>query len=133
MALPDTKHVVALVKKSLTLEAQGVILKWQEDAQHYQGENIKLKDEIKALKETADLSARVVWERPFYWLTRGGQERDGPYCQKCWDDDKKLIRLQHHGGPDHFICKVCKRDYPVPGKSGGTSGFGTTGEKFEPY
>ena len=102
MELPNYKEIGGMIQKSFTLDAQALILKWKEDALRHQAEIIELKDKVKALEETADISDRVVWERPFYWLTKGGHERDGPYCQRCWDVDKKPIRLQHHGGGRSF-------------------------------
>ena len=132
VVLPDYKDIVKLIKKGMVLEAQEAIMTLRQAALDSSKEVLELREQVKALNIAADLSDRIVWERPFYWLTRGGQERDGPFCQRCWDVDKKPIRLQHHGGDDHFICKECKRDYPVLGKSGGKVGALTWGGSFEP-
>jgi hypothetical protein len=45
------------------------------------------------------------FERPVYYhITDGG--RDGPFCQRCWDEKALAARLQHYGDGG-WICKVC--------------------------
>ncbi|KAF5059752.1 hypothetical protein DSECCO2_332840 [anaerobic digester metagenome] len=44
-----------------------------------------------------------------YW--RG--KNDGPYCQKCYDKDQKLIRLRNHDAP-RWACTTCNSFYFKP-------------------
>jgi hypothetical protein len=68
------------------------------------------KDEkIKQLKETLETNKNVKYDKPYYWLGEGS-EREGPYCQHCFDKDGKLIRLQGYGS-GYWDCKVCKNNY----------------------
>mgnify|MGYP001587335875 CR=1 FL=1 len=48
---------------------------------------------IAALESAARLRANLTYEQPYYWQVEG-ESKDGPYCQKCYDADNKLIRLQ---------------------------------------
>lgn len=50
------------------------------------------------------------YEAPFYLSIGADGERDGPFCQKCWDADEKPIRLQHvnHG---RWHCAECKNRF----------------------
>jgi len=67
-ALADTKIQVAEVRE-LLLQKDGKILRLQDE--------LKLQDDL-------------IYEKPYYWVkTAGGN--DGPYCQRCYNDRKKLI------------------------------------------
>ena len=35
----------------------------------------------------------LVYDQPYYWQV-SGETKTGPYCQKCYDVDGKLVRLQ---------------------------------------
>ncbi len=104
--LPNYKDIVDLIKKGSTIEAQEKILELREAAMELQEENLALRAKVKSLEEQAELRQKVTWEKPYYWV-KSGSEKDGPYCQKCFDQDSKLIRLQ--GGKNGtWGCHVCK-------------------------
>jgi hypothetical protein len=67
---------------------------------------------IKDLSEKLKIKGQVSYEAPFYWLSDEGK-KDGPFCQKCYDTDQKLIRLQ---GQDNDIwhCFTCKNYFYGP-------------------
>ncbi len=65
--------------------------------------------EIRGLNEQIKLQALVQWEKPYYWLVDNGN-KDGPFCQHCYDKDRQLIRLQGNG-EGYWECKVCKNNY----------------------
>lgn len=64
---------------------------------------------ITDLKSKLNTKKSVVWSKPYYFL-ENGEEKDGPYCQKCYDSDQKLIRLQG-GGTNPWSCLSCKGSY----------------------
>jgi hypothetical protein len=59
---------------------------------------------IRELKEQLTIKATIVWEEPHYW-TLDSDKKDGPFCQTCWDRDKKLIRIQVMGAS--WRCNTC--------------------------
>ena len=62
--------------------------------------------EIKRLKSEIETRKNMVWEPPYYFVeTETG--KDGPYCQKCYDSSKKLIRLQSAGSKGYWVCNEC--------------------------
>lgn len=65
--------------------------------------------EIKQLKRKADIKEKLIYESPYYWLQHEGH-RDGPFCQQCYDSEKKLIRLTEDGF-GYWDCKTCKSSY----------------------
>jgi hypothetical protein len=67
-------------------------------------------EEIKRLKEALEIKQQVKYEKPYYWLCEG-DNKDGPYCQHCFDKEGKLIRLQSFNNNGYWRCMVCKSDY----------------------
>jgi len=49
------------------------------------------------------------WKEPAYWV-EDGLRSDGPFCQKCYDTDGRLVRLLGDGR-GRFECKACKSNY----------------------
>ena len=64
---------------------------------------------IQELRAQVKTKGEVAWDPPYYWLQLESG-RDGPFCQKCYDTDKTLIRLQGNGS-GYWQCKACKSDY----------------------
>lgn len=65
--------------------------------------------EIRGLKEKLKLKEQLQWESPYYWRIDGSQ-KDGPYCQHCYDKNQELIRLQGNG-EGYWQCTACKNGY----------------------
>ena len=103
--LPHYKEIIDLTKKGSTLEAQEKIIELREAALNLQDENIGLREKIKELEKKQDLSKKVIWEKPHYWL-KDGENQDGPFCQKYYDVERKLIRMQG-GNNDVWTCFQC--------------------------
>jgi len=62
-------------------------------------------EKIKKLEEELKIKEDIKIEGVFYWLNG-----DGPFCTKCWDNDRKLIRVV----PTYaWTCKcpACKNVY----------------------
>jgi len=54
-----------------------------------------------------NLKENLFYEKPYYWKKITEQEKEGPYCQLCYDKDQKLIRLQDWGNGE-WNCQSCK-------------------------
>ena len=65
-------------------------------------------NDIRELKNKLEIKAKLSWEKPYYWIVDNSQ-RDGPFCQHCYDKNHELIRLQGNGG--YWECKACKNGY----------------------
>ena len=72
-------------------------------------ELIEKDEKISQLEKKLKIENEMIYEKPYYFLIRN-EKRDGPYCQLCYDNDNKLIRLQG-GGIDYWDCRCCKRKY----------------------
>lgn len=51
-------------------------------------------NEKKELKAKLALRAKLQFEMPYYWTIEENEKKDGPFCQLCYDKERKLIRLQ---------------------------------------
>lgn len=65
--------------------------------------------EIDELQSKLEIQENLIWDAPYYWL--GPKENEnGPYCQNCYDDKSKLIRLQE-GITGSWNCMTCDSNY----------------------
>jgi len=67
-------------------------------------------DELRRLKSEIEIKDKIIWENPYYFLING-DVKDGPFCQRCYDSEKKLIRLQSPGRNGYWECKECNSGY----------------------
>jgi len=65
--------------------------------------------EIINLTKKLEIKDNLEWEEPYYFLQTQDQ-KDGPYCQKCYDSKMLLIRLQGDG-KGWWECNECKNNY----------------------
>jgi hypothetical protein len=65
--------------------------------------------ELRAVREQLLVKENLHWESPYYWSTDAGK-KDGPFCQRCYDKDHALIRLQRLE-TGVWVCKVCNNNY----------------------
>lgn len=91
-------------------------------------ENAKLRDELTQLREASRLREVLVFRDDVYWLDGTESEPDGPYCQRCWDGARKIVRLTD-GGRDRWFCTVCNLQ---PWKPGGRERFRSGGRGVSP-
>ena len=81
-------------------------LKDQKKIHELEEENITLKEQLK-IKEN------LKYENNAYWIEREGGQKDGPFCPRCWDKNKELIRLNPCGNPAYCDCPECKNRFQI--------------------
>ncbi len=113
--IDHVKDILKLIKKYDDAEIYQKIVDLRDEIFELKEENLNLKEKIKNLIEEKKISEKMVFEAPFYWKM-DGDKKDGPLCQKCYDDYKKLIRLQalENG---YWQCCVCKNYFRDPSYS----------------
>ena len=68
-------------------------------------------DLIRDLKQQISMKGKTQFKNPFYWVVNEDDDNeDGPYCQACYDKDKKYIRLYKYSD-NWWECKCCKNRY----------------------
>lgn len=70
---------------------------------------IEKDEEIKNLTKTIETSKNIKWKQPYYYIDKDGSE-EGPYCQRCYDSDRKTIRVQEVSD-GHRQCFTCNKTY----------------------
>lgn len=66
--------------------------------------------EKKELENKLNKKEKIIYKKPYYFKINEDNSQDGPYCQKCYDSNEKLIRLQG-GSNDYWNCRECKSKY----------------------
>jgi len=112
VTLPTYKDIIELIKKGATVEAQEKIMELRESALELQEENFTLRERVRALEDELKLKQQLKFEKTKYWLI-DGQTKDGPFCQRCYDVEKKLVRLQDY--ENSWYCVECKQGYDYRG------------------
>lgn len=117
MSIIDTaKDVYELAKKGATIELQEELLKMREEALALQEENLELRRRVTELEEQQNTADSLEFDGTKYWRVDNGN-REGPFCQQCYDANRQLIRLQdssfHNGdrNVEYWTCRTCKSGY----------------------
>jgi hypothetical protein len=97
--IPNYKDIVDLLKKGATVEAQEKIMELREAVLELQEENAVLKARTKELQDRLNIQGSLEFSEGIYWMWNEDDagdlsDKDGPFCQLCYDNDEKLIRLQ---------------------------------------
>jgi hypothetical protein len=115
--IDDAKDIAKLIKKYNDADLYQKIVDLRDEIFKLREENLRLKEKNKTLEEEKSINEKILWESPYYWI-KDRDKKDGPFCQKCFDENKKLIRLQNYKY-GRWHCLVCKSDindssYKIP-------------------
>jgi hypothetical protein len=114
-AIEIAKTLADLVKRGATVELQEKIVELREALVEAKEELLSLREENLELNAEIDRKASMTFEDGVYWLTDGSNGRTGPFCQRCYDVDRKSIRLQDFPADTHTSryrsCTACGRNY----------------------
>lgn len=87
-------------------ELVGALAEAKMDIASIQEVLIKKDEELSSLQAQLEIKGKIIWEKPYYFLVEG-TSKEGPYCPTCYDNNKKLIRLQDQTN-GIWGCQVCK-------------------------
>ncbi len=74
--------------------------------------NQSLKEDNKELKEKLNIKWKIEFKNNFYYLNS-----EWPYCSRCWEKDKELIRsIPNSINDDISTCPECKTTANFTGK-----------------
>ncbi len=105
--LDDVKSVGQLVQQIGNIELHEKIMDLRGEVMELLEENIELKREIESLKEKFQTKESLKFERNAYWIDGVGG-KDGPFCSKCWDIEKLLVRMLRMPNRRYVECPKCK-------------------------
>ena len=76
--------------------------------------NRELKARVAELEDHAKIAGELTYRQPAYYREFGDKE-DGPFCARCWDVDKRLVRMMVHRNTYQgrtqtgYTCNECAR------------------------
>ena len=115
MSIVDTaKDLYDLLKKGATVELQERLMKLREEALELQEENHSLRERLSVIEREAVIAKNLLFEGGVYWRIRDDESKDGPFCQRCYDVDSRLVRVHSDrfgGVPPCWECKHCDKTY----------------------
>jgi uncharacterized Zn finger protein len=90
----DLQSIKVSFKKTSPRDVYEKFLAVQEKALELQEENNNLKQEIEKLWKKLEINDSIEFEENVYWIkNKEGNVIDGPFCPKCYDDEKLLMHL----------------------------------------
>lgn len=105
--ITDTaKTALDIANELKNVELKSAILDLKEQLLALREENIALKEQLN--KQT---SYNLVYEGDLYWNYKEDNDREGPFCPACKDNNGKVIHLKkYYSGGTRFQCHVCGYD-----------------------
>lgn len=108
---------MALDKIEEVLLAEGEMKLYRNVAEtvrsHLEKEKLKLQQEAHKLelelaerREKERIRQSMVFDKSAYWV-RDGDNKDGPFCYRCWHKTGTLIRMNHCDEPGWSECVRC--------------------------
>jgi len=90
----DLQSIGDIIQKTGDREVYEKFLAIQEKALEILEENNNLKQEIEKLKKQLEIKDSIKFEENVYWIKdKEGNVKEGPFCPKCYDDEKLLMHL----------------------------------------
>ena len=101
------KEVVKLAQKIDNVDLSRQILSLQTEIMGLLEENRILKEEIRSLREKSAIQGDLEFDGSNYYHYDPHGNTNGPYCQVCWDVDKRLVREIKGATPGTHFCVYC--------------------------
>jgi DNA repair exonuclease SbcCD ATPase subunit len=67
--------------------------------------------EKKELEKKLNQKENLFFDRPYYLIQQKDGKTDGPFCQVCYDNNQKLIRLQVSSSLGAWNCPICNQSF----------------------
>lgn len=109
------KTIGGVLKEANRLDLYAQVLELQSQMLDVLNDKRTMNDQLDAARrKIAELEDQLAVKgalevgRNSYWLRRGDETFDGPFCTGCWDGKHKLSRLNTSGPGYGWMCPVCK-------------------------
>lgn len=115
MRLSETfKDIYELAKKAGTIDLQQRVIELREQTFELREENLSLKEKVREVESKIELEKEVQFSDGVYWQLKSDGSKDGPFCQRCFDEGRKLIRVHpcYYNNTPIWHCYACKSEYP---------------------
>ena len=106
----DLKTIYSVFQKAGKIDEYKQIVEALEKNLELQKDNQGLKDENKTLKDKLKIKGSINPRDNAYWVKKEDGSEDGPFCLRCYDKNKDLMRLPQ-GQYNFRTCPECKNVY----------------------
>ncbi len=103
----ELKSVGKVLQEAGKIEQYKQILETQQELLEMQKNISNLEKENRELNDKLNIKENLKHENNAYWISTN-EKKDGPFCSRCWDVDKNLVRLHPHANPAYYNCPDCK-------------------------
>ncbi len=114
--LDDVRSVGRLIQKIGNMDLYKKVLDLQGNIIGLVEENNRLRNEVESLKVKLQIKESLKFERNSYWSKKSDGTQDGPFCSKCWDTEKLLVRMLPIANPAYCDCPNCKVRVNISGR-----------------
>jgi len=112
-ALELAKGAKAIADKLKNAEMQVQLANLMSALADVKAEAVAKATRIAELEEQLALTKAMTFDGMVYWQGEDDDDREGPFCQKCFDDSRKAVRLQQGLNKYHppWKCLLCNSQY----------------------
>lgn len=112
MGIFDSAKMAAdVLKEAGKIEEYRQILELLDKLLELQKRSSDLEIENKILMEKLDIKEKLEYRNNSYWMGS-----DGPFCSRCWEKNKDLMRMHHGEGDNYAHCPECKSGVNFTGR-----------------
>ena len=108
----DLKSIAKVLQEAGKIEQYRKILEVQEKLLEMQKRTGELDEENKKLQDKLAIKENLFYKNNAYWIKRGST-KDGPFCSRCWDKNKDLIRMHPMPNTAYADCPECKNSVQI--------------------
>ncbi|MGB9722148.1 MAG: hypothetical protein ACPL28_11810 [bacterium] len=106
----ELKSIGKIFQEAGKIDLYEKILSIQQQLMEMNNRITSLENENRDLKEKFKIKETLFYENNAYWQNKEDGTKDGPFCTRCWDKNKDLIRLDVSDA-NCGICPECKWAY----------------------
>ena len=114
-ALETVKKAIEIAENVKNVELRSLILDLKQNILDLKEQNISLQEEVSRFKNIELNEKSLFFENNVYWKLVG-EEKQGPFCPKCWGTDKTVNPLGFDKQFYNWKCSVCKFTETHPDK-----------------
>lgn len=110
------KDVLAVADRLRDAELKQRLADVQVEGAKLAEENARLRQELIGLREQVRIRQEMQYQDNVYWRQSGQGKREGPFCPKCLDGERKAARMSDRADDHCWRCPVCRYAIMKPGR-----------------
>ena len=108
----ELKSIAKVLQEAGKIEQYKQILEILEKLLEMQKRIADLEDQNKELEEKLKVKDSLTYKNNAYWMVKK-DKKDGPFCSRCWDKNKDLIRMHPAADTVYADCPECNNSVQI--------------------